>query len=195
MLMPTTQVRRRRPGGRRFQSGQGEPHQQPAELLLTELAAPGWSSSTAAIRWTASTRVLAQCAAEVLDEEKLAARAKASEDRHGLLDEVLSVLTDPEVADEAGLREWTMPTKLGSARLEQPEPRPRPAGSRADPPKRVGVVMSTWPVDDHRGWESVGWTMGSMPWIAEEGGPSPEAASLLPRWGLRAASARPRCCP
>ncbi len=66
--------------------------------------------------------LVAQCAVEVLDEvvqlydqtlsstdhraerkleEKLAARAKASEDRLGLLDEVLSVLTDPDVADEA----------------------------------------------------------------------------------------------
>lgn len=66
--------------------------------------------------------LLSQCAIDVLDEvvqlydqavsatdhrvehkleEKLAARAKASEDRLGLLDEVLSVLTDPDVADEA----------------------------------------------------------------------------------------------
>ena len=66
--------------------------------------------------------LLAQCAVDVLDEvvqlydqavsatdhraehkleEKLAARAKASEDRLGLLDEVLSVLTNPDVADEA----------------------------------------------------------------------------------------------
>jgi len=66
--------------------------------------------------------LLAQCAVDVLDEvvqlfdqavsatdhraerkleEKLATRAKASEDRLGLLDEVLSVLTNPDVADEA----------------------------------------------------------------------------------------------
>ncbi len=66
--------------------------------------------------------LLAQCAVEVLDEvvqlydqavsatdhraerkleEKLASRAKASEDRLGLLDEVLSVLTNPDIADEA----------------------------------------------------------------------------------------------
>lgn len=66
--------------------------------------------------------LLAQCAVDVLDEvvqlydqavsatdhraerkleEKLAARAKASEDRLGLLDEVLSVLTNLDVADEA----------------------------------------------------------------------------------------------
>jgi TnpA family transposase len=66
--------------------------------------------------------LLAQCAVDVLDEvvqlydqavsstdhraerkveEQLAARAKASEDRLGLLDELLVVLTDPEVPDEA----------------------------------------------------------------------------------------------
>jgi hypothetical protein len=66
--------------------------------------------------------LVAQCAVEVLDEvvqlfdqalsatdhraerkleEKLAERAKASEDRLGLLEEMLAVLTDPDVADEA----------------------------------------------------------------------------------------------
>ena len=64
-------------------------------------------------------------------EEKLAARAKASEDRLGLLDEVLSVLTNPDVADEAVgalLRGGIGMDRLRRARESGPRRLPRDHG-------------------------------------------------------------------